>query len=148
MRLCKYSFFLFLLEWGIEQKRLWVQHILWSSKILFCFWLKAYFLFFSNGHIHNVVLTLPNVVKIDVKNYNVVSMMSNVVQINFELNNVDSTLLNVANFNVDVHSVVPTLIWSCATSRRHINLKTTLKRRWIVSWVPSHFLQAVFYKVY
>ena len=48
---------------------------------------------FSNGHIRNVVSTLPNV-----------------VQINVEIDNVDSTLLNVVNFNVDVHNVVSTLI--------------------------------------
>ena len=47
---------------------------------------------------------------------------------------VDSTLFNVVNFNVDVHNVVSTLIWRCVTSRRHINLKTTLKRRRNVCW--------------
>ena len=71
---------------------------------------KCYFafesrLFFSNGHIPNVVSTLPNVVKIDVENDNVVSTLSNVVQVN-----VVSTLLSVVNFNVDVHNVVSTLI--------------------------------------
>ena len=50
-------------------------------------------IFFSNGHIRNVVSTLTNVMKIEVEN-----------------DNVDSTLLNVVNFNVDVHSVVSTLI--------------------------------------
>ena len=50
-------------------------------------------IFFSNGHIRNVVSTLPNVVKIDV-----------------EIHNVVSTLLNVVDFNVDVHNVVSTLI--------------------------------------
>ena len=65
---------------------------------------------FSNGHIRNVVSTLPNVVKINVENDNVVSTLSNVVQINVEIGNVDSTLLNVVNFNVDVHNVVSTLI--------------------------------------
>ena len=66
--------------------------------------------FFSNGHIYNVVSTLPNVVKIYAENGNVVSTLSNVVQINVEIGNVDSTLFNVLNFNVDVHNVVSTLI--------------------------------------
>ena len=47
----------------------------------------------------------------------------------------NSTLLKVVNFNVDIHNVVSTLIWRCATSRRHINLKTTMNRRWNVCWV-------------
>ena len=34
-----------------------------------------------------------------------------------------------------VQNVISTLIWNCATSQRHINLKTTLKRRWNVCWV-------------
>ena len=78
--------------------------------------LKYYFVFysrlsfFSNGHIRNVVSTLPNVVKINVYNDNVVSTLSNVVQINIEIDNVDSTLLNVVNFNIDVHNVTSTLI--------------------------------------
>ena len=46
-----------------------------------------------------------------------------------------TTLLSVVNFNVNIHNVVSTLIWRCATSRRHINLKTTLNRRWNVCWV-------------
>ena len=73
--------------------------------------------------IHNVVLTITNVVKIDVENDNVVLTFSNVVQINIEIDNVDSTLFNAVNFNVDVHNVVSTLIWRCAKSWRHINLK-------------------------
>ena len=59
---------------------------------------------YSNGCIHNVISTLPNV-----------------VQISVETDNVDSTLFNVVNFNVDVKNVVSTLIWYCAMSRRHIN---------------------------
>ena len=47
----------------------------------------------------------------------------------------NSTLFNVVNFNVDVHNIVSTLIWHCATSRRHINLKTTLNWRWNICWV-------------
>ena len=50
-------------------------------------------IFFSNGHIRNVVSTLPNVVNIDVEKHNLVS-----------------TLLYVVNFNVDIHNVVSTLI--------------------------------------
>ena len=45
--------------------------------------MEAYF--FSNGHIRNVVLTLPNVMKIDVENDDVVSTLSNVVQFNLEI---------------------------------------------------------------
>ena len=66
--------------------------------------------FFSNGHIRNVVSTLPNVVKIDVENDNVVSTLSKVVQFNVEIYNVVSMLLKVVNFNVDVHNFVSTLI--------------------------------------
>ena len=91
--------------------------------------------FFSNGHIRNVVSTLPNDVKIDVENDNVVSMLSNFVQFNIEIQNVVSILLNVLNNNIDVHNVVSTVILCCATSRRQINLKTTLNRRWNICWV-------------
>ena len=40
----------------------------------------------------------------------------------------------VQNDNVEVHNVVSMLKRRCTTSRRHINLKTTLKRRWNVCW--------------
>ena len=66
--------------------------------------------FFSNGHIRNVVWTLPNVVKIDVENENVASTLPNVVHFNVEKHNVVSTLFYVVNFNVDIHNVVSTLI--------------------------------------
>ena len=52
----------------------------------------------------------------------------------------NTTLFYVVNFNVDIHKVVSTLMWRCVTSRRHINLKTTLNRRWNVCWEPSQFL--------
>ena len=78
------------------------------------------FIFFQNGHSHNVVSTLPNVVKICVENDNVVQMKmiiyvenDNFVQIRVEIqswNSVDSTVLNVLNLNVDVHNVASTLI--------------------------------------
>ena len=79
-----------------------------AQKYYFAFKLRLNF--FSNGHIRNVVSTLPNVVKIDIENDNVVSTLSNVVQFNVEIHNVASTLMNVVNFNVDVHNVVSMLI--------------------------------------
>ena len=65
------------------------------QKYYFVFESRIEFLniFFSNGHIRNVVSTLPNIVKTDVENDNVVS-----------------TLFYVVNFNVDIHNVVSTLI--------------------------------------
>ena len=114
------------LKIGKKWKRFWVQHILWSSKILFCFWIEDY-----------IVSTLHYVVKIDVQNDNVVSTLSNVVQINVEIHKVVSTLLNVLIYNVDVHNVVTTLIWRSEMPWRHINLKTTMNQRWNVSWVAT-----------
>ena len=67
-------------------------------------------IFFSNGHIRNVVSKLPKIVKIDVENDNVVSTLTNVVQFNVEKQNIVSMLLNVLNLNVDVNNVVSTLI--------------------------------------
>ena len=118
-------FYKFLLKWGKNEEKCWVlkKNIPWSSKILFRFWIEAY-IFFSNGHIRNVISKLPNV-KIDVENGNVVSTLSNVVQ----------RWKTQQCFNVDIHNVVSTLIWRCATLRRHINLKTTLNWRWNVCWV-------------
>ena len=114
-------FYKFLLKWGKMKKILSPAYSLKLKNIIL--FLNRGLIFFSNGHIRNVVSTLPNVVKIDVENDNVVSTLSNVVQFNVEIHNVVSTLLNVVNFNVDVHNVVSTLIWRCVTSRRHINLK-------------------------
>ena len=81
-----------------------------SSKILFRFWIEDEFFFFKWSYSQRCFDVAQRVV---------------------------STWLNVVNFNVDVHNVVSTLIWHCVTSRRHINLKTMLKRRWNVCWVRS-----------
>ena len=56
---------------------------------------NLFFNFFTNGHIHNVISTLPNVTEIVFENDNFVSTLPNVVQINVEIGNVDSTLFNV-----------------------------------------------------
>ena len=63
--------------------------LFWSSKI---FYFYSPFQLSANGHIHKVVSTLINVVKLDVEN-------NNVVHINVEIDNVDSTLFNNVNFN-------------------------------------------------
>ena len=56
-------------------------------------YLLIYLFIFSNGHIHNVV-----------------SKLSNVLQINVEIENVNSALLNVVGFNIDVYNVASLLI--------------------------------------
>ena len=81
------------IKWRIQWRRFSVRRILFSLKTLFC--LRLHFLFFSNGHIHNVVSMLPNVVKICVENGNVSSTLSNIFQINVQIDNVDSTLFSV-----------------------------------------------------
>ena len=101
-------FYKSLLKWGKIEEHFDFSIFLEAQKYYFAF--ESRLNFFSNGHIPNVFLTLPNVVKIDVENDNVVLTMSNVVQFNVEIQNVVSTLLNVVNFNVDVHKVVSTLI--------------------------------------
>ena len=109
-------FYMFLLKWRTKwdfESSVFFQ----TQKCYFVFESRHNIYSFSNGRIHNVVLTLPKVVKIYVWNDNVVSTLSNLVQI------------NVVNFNVDVHNVFSTLIWHWAMSRRHINPKTTLKWR-------------------
>ena len=60
-------------------------------------------------HIHHVVSTLVNVVKLDFENDNVVSTLSNIGNINVEIYNVELTLLRVVNFNIDAQNVVSTL---------------------------------------
>ena len=125
-----------LLTWGIKWSRLWDKRIqlklflletqkcyfVFDSRsmfYLFIYWFIYLFIYlFSNGHIHNVVLTLPNIVIIDVESDNIVSTLSKVVEANVEIDNLDSMLFNIVNPFTDAHNVVSTLIWRCATSRR------------------------------
>ena len=117
LRLYKYSIS-FLLKWGKIEGDFESSIFLEAQKLKnIILLLNRGLTFFWNGHIRNVVSTLANV-----------------NQFNVEIHNVVSKLLNVVNFNVDVHNIVSTLIWRCATSRRHINLKTTLNRRWNACW--------------
>ena len=88
------------------------------------------FSLFENGHIHNVVSTLINAVKLDIGNKSIVLTLSNVVKINIETDKVDLTLFKFIHFNVDIiHNIVSTLIWHCPTFRRHITLTITLRPR-------------------
>ena len=127
-------FYKFLLKWGKNEKNLSPAYSLKLKNIILFLNRGFFFFFFSNGHIRKVVSTLPNVMKIDVENDKVVSTLLNVVQFNFEKHNVVSTLFSVVDFNVDIHNVVSTLIWRCATSQHHMDLKTMLNRRWNICW--------------
>ena len=53
-----------------------------------------------------------------------------------ENNNGVSTLPSV--INIMLFNVVSTLTWRCPVSQRHINLTTTLKRRWNVCQVEMY----------
>ena len=102
-------FYKFLLKWGKMKKNVESNIFFEVQKYCFVFESRLTY-FFSNGHIRNVVSTLPSVVKTDVENDNNVSTLSNVAQFNVEKHNVVSTLFYVVSFNVDIHNVVSTLI--------------------------------------
>ena len=72
----------------ISEYSIWMIFI-WNLMILLCSWLEV---FFTNGHIHNLVSTLSNIAETNNENDNVISTLSNVVQINVEIDNVDLTL--------------------------------------------------------
>ena len=80
------------LKWGKMKKNVESNAFFEVQKYYFVFESRLIYIF-SNGHIRNVVSTLPNVVKIEVENDNVVS-----------------TLFYVVNLNVDIHNIVSTLI--------------------------------------
>ena len=121
-------FYKVLLKWGKKWRKMLSPTYSFKFKDITLF-LNWGVYFFSNVLFCRVVSTLRNIVKIDVENDNIVLTLSNVVQFNVE-KHVVSPLFYVVNFNV-----ASTLIWRCATSRRHINLKATLNRRWNVCWV-------------
>ena len=89
-------FYKFFLKWEKTEGDLESSIFFEAQKFYFVF--ESRIIFFSNGHIRNVVSTLPNVVKIDVENDNGVSALSDVVQFNVEIHNMVSTLLSVINF--------------------------------------------------
>ena len=58
--------------------------------------MRFIFQLFAYGHIHNVVSTLANIVKLNVENHNVVSTLFNVVNISFEIENVITQYYSLA----------------------------------------------------
>ena len=107
------------------------KQVLLIKWLIFLLKLKNFFFsfqLFEDGHIHNVVSTLINVMKLYVENKSIVPTLHNVVNINIDL-----TL-----FNVDIHDVVSTLIWYYPTLRRHMTLRATLEPHWKVSWVSKN----------
>ena len=68
---------------------------------------------FANSHVYNVVSTLINVVKLDIKyhlKYQLFPTFSDVGNINVEIDNVDLTLFNIVTVNVGIQNIVLTLI--------------------------------------
>ena len=115
----------------------WVHHILWSSKILFWFWIKSEF-FFQMVIFATLFRRCPTLWKSTLK---MKTLFRRCLTLFNSTLKYARLLLNVLNFNVDVHNVVSTLNWRCATSWRHINLKPTLNRRWNVYWVYSFLIR-------
>ena len=95
-------FKIFFLKWERKRRRLWnsgwtLEWSISSCKSFLCEAQIYYLTLFGNGHTHNLVSTLPNVVKIDVENGNVVSTFSQRFFINVKTNSVDLTLFDVVN---------------------------------------------------
>ena len=98
----------------------------WSWNFFCCFWLKVYFLF---TWLHSQC------------SFNVSQRCKNkrwkwqrCFDVAYRSSYQRCKSCNFVNLNVDINNVVWTLIWGCATSRRHINLKTKLKQHWKVCW--------------
>ena len=134
--LCVPCFSFILIDHNLKQVLLikWLIFFL-KLKNIFCS-----FQLFENGHIHNVISTLINVIKLEVENNSIVSTLSNVVNINTEIDNVDLTFFGIVNFNVEIYNAVSKLIWHCPTSWRHITV-TTVRPRWKVSWVLTNVVK-------
>ena len=84
---------------GKNWRRFWVQHIPWSSKVLFCFWFEAYF-FFQMVIFATLFRRCPTLWMTTLK-------MTTLFWRFLTLFN--SKLLNVVNFNFDINWLVS--IW-------------------------------------
>ena len=107
-----------------------MSHLFLRLKNIFCS-----FQLFEYCHIHNIVSTLINAVKLGIENNNIVWRLSNIVNINTEIGNTDSTLFGVVSFNIAIHNVLSTFIWHCPTLQCHITLTTTLRQCWNICWL-------------
>ena len=77
------------------------KSFLFEVQILnFVLYSRLAFRYCANGHSHNVVSKLPDIVKLKVKIYSTALTLSSVVNINPEIDNVDLTLFNIVNSNV------------------------------------------------
>ena len=116
-------FDIFLLKWRIKLRKFWTQRILSHSRIFFIFGSRLNFYFFE-------MFIFTTLWKSTLK-------MATLFRRCLTLFKSTLKWFNVVNFNVHVHNVVWTLIWRLATLQCHINLKTTLKRRWNVFWAAK-----------
>ena len=55
--------------------------LLFTQNLFFSFFYTQFYILYAHFYIHNVVLTLPSVVKLDVKNCNVVLTLSKIVHV-------------------------------------------------------------------
>ena len=120
-------FYKFLLKWEKIEEDFESSIFLEAQKVLFCFWIEDYF-FFQMVIFATLFRRCPTLWMTTLK---MTTLFGRFVTL------FNSRLLNVVNFNFDVHNVVSTLLWRCATSPRHINLKAKLNRRWNVCWAES-----------
>ena len=95
------------LKWGKNEEKCWVQHILWSSKLLFCFWIDAY-IFFQ-------MVIFATLFRCSVQRWKTQRCFNVVLRCKFQrwqtqrCFNVDLTLCDVAASYQPKNSVEPTL---------------------------------------
>ena len=97
-------------------------------KVLLCCWLEVYFF-------HFLMLIFTTSFRRGSKLCKSTLKMKTLFRRYLTLFKSTLTLFNVVNSNVDVHNAFSMFVWRCMTSRRHINIRATLKQRWNVRWV-------------
>ena len=118
-------FYFYSLKRGTKWRKFWVQHIQFKWFLLK---LESIIMFLTRGLFFTFVMVIftrlfrrgSTLCKSTLK-------MTTLFRSCLTLLNVVSTLFNIVNSNFGSYNVVLTLVWCCLTSRRHINLRTTLK---------------------